>query len=126
MRHVAEARVTEWLHGLGSARHQLVAVDRQPTPVVDNGTVYAMGYADRVKVGWTGRTTGWRLRQMQPFYPETLIVFGSCPGTRGDEARFHGLFRLHQIRGEWFLREGAVAAWIEAGCPVQSDPAQPA
>lgn len=82
------------------------------------GQIYALGYADRVKIGWTGVDPNWRRVNLQRSYPETLVLFGSSPGYMHDEKALHAQFAEHRIRGEWFLREGAVAAWIEAGCPA--------
>ncbi len=90
------------------------------------GQVYALGYADRVKVGWSGVDPNWRRTQLQRTYPETLVLFGASPGYMNDEKALHAQFAAHRIRGEWLLREGLVAAWIEAGCPARFEAPVPA
>lgn len=114
----AESLLTEWMKETAATRAP--GADRPPnwTSFAVLGDVYALGYGDRVKIGWSSIDPNWRREQMQRTYPETLVLFGFSPGYMRDEKALHAQFAAHRIRGEWFLREGGVAAWIEAGCPA--------
>lgn len=115
----AKLRLTDWLEEVAALRPaNPIGLDVWTATGV-LGHVYALGYANRVKIGWTGVDPDWRRVNLQPTYPETLVLFGSSPGHMHDEKALHAQFAKHRIRGEWFLREGLVAAWIDAGCPAQ-------
>lgn len=81
------------------------------------GVVYAVGFANYVKIGFTIRGLAWRLRSLQPGVPEPLEVYGSFKGTHFDEIFLLGKFIEYRTIGEWHRHEGALAEWIAEGCP---------
>lgn len=88
------------------------------SPNLRIGHVYVIGFASYVKIGWSGHVAG-RMKEIQSLVPDELVLFASIGGlSRFDEARLHERFATYRTRGEWFRREGELAAWIEAGCPL--------
>ena len=41
----------------------------------------------------------------------------TIPGSRHTEFRTHQWFEPHRQRGEWYRREGALAKFLDDGCP---------
>lgn len=81
--------------------------------------VYVVGFGPYVKIGFTADHFERRLRGLNGGFPEKLEAYARiCGATRADEKRLHNRFASSRLQGEWFRREGAVADWIEAGCPL--------
>lgn len=89
--------------------------DEQGATPPYRGTVYVVGFANYVKIGFSIDLFG-RLKALQEGTPELLVVYAKIPGTMADERAFHKRFASHRLRGEWFRKEGSLAAWIEGGC----------
>lgn len=86
-------------------------------------TVYVVGYARYVKIGFSTDFAERYLDLQEPL-PVQLVVYASFPGSVADERRLHARFARHRSRGEWFFKRGELRRWIEAGCPA--DPPSPA
>jgi hypothetical protein len=88
---------------------------RPPLPSANNdcaGTVYFIGNANSgpVKIGFTSHSDPkHRLSQLQTASPDTLKVLGEIGGTIKVERRIHSFLLFHNVRGEWFEREPALA-----------------
>lgn len=81
------------------------------------GLVYVIGFGDYVKIGFTTNLNN-RLPVLQTGMPEKLTLYGTiADAEQADERRLHRRFAAHRLQGEWFRKEGELAAWIEAGCP---------
>jgi T5orf172 domain len=81
------------------------------------GSVYIIGFADYVKIGFTRNFRG-RMTELRVAMPEDPTVYGLIRGVEPiEEARMHHRFEKYWLRREWFRKEGELAAWIEAGCP---------
>src|SRR5689334_20787571 len=70
----------------------------------DYGWVYFIHAPEvsRTKVGWTINNPQHRMAELQTGSPCELFLDGVIPGRSGDEAKFHGLFKNHNVAGEWF------------------------
>ena len=79
--------------------------------------VYVVGFGSHVKIGFTTEINN-RLYDLRKGVPEPLIVVSVRGGTRKDEAALHRRFAKYRSNGEWFRREGELAAWIDDGCPL--------
>lgn len=79
--------------------------------------VYAMEGGGLVKIGFT-QDIIYRLRCIRAMSPVPITLIIDVAGTRQDEKALHRRFAAYRSHGEWFRIEGAVAAWIEAGCPL--------
>lgn len=72
------------------------------------GVVYLVsevgnGFMEAVKVGWTSKTPPEsRMGDYQAGNPRKLVMLGTLPGTKADEAALHQRFIEHNILGEWF------------------------
>ena len=86
--------------------------------LVPAGIVYVVGFGPYVKIGFTRDRVEWRVAELQVGCPETIQIIATINGGFSDEARLHRRFADIRLRGEWFKREGAVAAWIDEGCPL--------
>ena len=85
--------------------------DRRPEKCV-----YAIGFDDYVKIGRSDHFPH-RLVDLQLGVPETLTVYGTIAGAGSElEAQLHRQFAPYHLRGEWFCKEGELAAWIDGGC----------
>jgi hypothetical protein len=82
------------------------------------GTIYVVGFADYVKIGFTSGPLEYRLSAIQTGAPEQLVVYARLQGTMADEAKLHRRFKHLRTYGEWFKFDGDVAEWIEGGCPL--------
>lgn len=80
--------------------------------------VYLIGFDSWVKIGYTGTSVKKRLEGLQTSIPIKLQLIHSMPGSLELEARLHLRFSQYRRQGEWFAREGDLAAWIDAGCPL--------
>ena len=50
-----------------------------------------------------------RLRELQTSNGESLVLLGSRPGTRADEAELHEVYADLRVRGEWFTETPELA-----------------
>ena len=81
------------------------------------GKVYLAGFGTYVKIGFTSASKiEYRLSEIQTGCPEKLTVFALNDGTCATEATLHRRFSDLRTHGEWFRREGDLAAWIDGGC----------
>ncbi|TXM53607.1 GIY-YIG nuclease family protein [Methylobacterium sp. WL120] len=120
---IAKERFRKWALDLGcrSIEQSLQgSLGPMSNPRRPDGSIYAIGYDDKVKIGWSAVPPRQRMATLQIGCPEDLILFGSRPGTVAEERQLHREFAHLRIRGEWFRREGVVAAWIEACRPRAS------
>ena len=88
--------------------------------VVPSGFVYLIGFDSWVKIGYTAKSVKQRMDGLQTAIPIKLQLINSMPGTMRLEAKLHQCFAEYRRQGEWFVREGALADWIEKGCPVDA------
>lgn len=123
----AKERFRNWLVEIGSRSYAhsvrghlggMLANPKRPS-----GTIYAIGYGDKVKIGWTSGLARYRLDSLQTGCPENLDLLVSRPGSRADERALHRKFAAHHIRGEWFRIEGPVGEWIDGINRERSDEA---
>jgi hypothetical protein len=102
---------------MSKGRHERL----RPKAPARRGFVYVLAAEDRperVKIGFAANVTS-RIRGLQTGCPAPLRLVASVPATTADERRLHHeTFPAYREHGEWFRREGDVAAWIEAGCPL--------
>lgn len=82
------------------------------------GTVYLVGFGPYVKIGFTAGGMANRIAALQTGCPEKLETFAELDGSTTMERELHARFGDRHIHGDWFRREGALAEWIEAGCPL--------
>jgi predicted DNA-binding transcriptional regulator AlpA len=80
------------------------------------GEVYVVTFAQFVKIGWSSDVLR-RIAEIELNLPERLAVRATIKGDRRLERELHSRFVSLRTKGEWFRREGDLAAWIEAGCP---------
>lgn len=93
------------------------AADGAPAASQIREWVYLIGYDDWVKIGFTSTSVERRLGGLQTGIPVKLTLIHSMPGSLALEAELHLRFAEYRAVGEWFRREGRLAAWIDAGCP---------
>lgn len=80
--------------------------------------IYIVGFNSYVKIGFTTDLKR-RLASLQTGLPELLVLYASIKRVKkADEARLHIRFAAYRLQGEWFRKEGDLATWIEAGCPL--------
>lgn len=84
----------------------------------DWGYVYVIEVEGWIKIGWSKPVID-RLGALQTGFPGELQIHGILPGVPRLEKQFHRRFRAYRKRGEWFERKGALARWIDEGCPIQ-------
>lgn len=80
----------------------------------DYGFVYAVGFARYVKIGFTKDIES-RLAQLQTAAPLDLTVYRTMRGCQRDERNLHARFKNSRLRGEWFMMDRPVAAWVRGG-----------
>ena len=115
---IAKERFRAWALEVGSQSHEQ-AMRGHLGPMSSNpgnpdGVIYAIGYGDKVKVGWARTSARDRLKALQIGCPEDLVLMGQRQGTVADERVLHRRFAQWRIRGEWFRLEGDVADWISS------------
>lgn len=104
---IGEERLWKW----GNVKH--IAPQQPP-----KGFVYVIGFSHYVKIGYTTNINS-RLTVIQTYVPEKIKIYGTIEhATIDDEAQLHERFVALRLEGEWFRKEGELAAWIEAGCPL--------
>lgn len=87
-----------------------------PTPnykVEPRKGVYVVGFGPYVKIGIT---TNLDLRMSGLQTPEPVTLYALLPGWAREEQELHARFAEYRMQGEWFLRKGALAEWIDGGC----------
>jgi T5orf172 domain len=112
-----DARGEDWMTPIADY-HELQAQRaleaRPPQRSRGTGTIYALGNNNgQVKIGWTGRPLGERVRDLSLASGVHLEVLGTIPGTQDDEAAIHQRFAAARGHGEWFKRTPEINAWIE-------------
>lgn len=75
--------------------------------------VYVAGFGSYVKIGITTNLDS-RMAQLQT--PEPMMVYALLDGWAAEERELHERFSEYRLRGEWFRRDGQLAAWINSGC----------
>jgi len=75
--------------------------------------VYVIGFGPYVKIGVTTNLDG-RMSQLQT--PEPVCLYALLDGWLREERELHKRFAEHRLQGEWFLRKGSLAEWIDGGC----------
>lgn len=82
-----------------------------------NGWIYIVGFLNYVKIGFTSKSSiQERIATLQTGCPEKLTVIASFKGSKQHEDGYHLRFAALNTQGEWFKREGELAAWIDGGC----------
>lgn len=82
------------------------------------GTIYVVGFALYVKIGFTTGPLEYRLPALQVGCPERIEVLATHVGKIELERSLHRRFASQRSYGEWFRRVGKLAEWIEVGCPI--------
>ena len=84
------------------------------------GHVYVVGFADYVKIGWSGNVAK-RLFEIQAHAPEPLVLYKLIPAVFGSDAErvLHQKFDHVRLRGEWFALSHGLPEWIVDGCLMQ-------
>lgn len=80
-------------------------------------TIYLLGFDRWVKIGFTTSSVQKRAEAIQTGLPFKLEIIATLAGTPDIERQLHRRFAAYRAQGEWFSREGDLAAWIDAGCP---------
>jgi hypothetical protein len=83
-------------------------------------SIYVVGFDRYVKIGITERDVQYRVAGLQTGCPEKLEIYAAFRGDLILEKALHERFAHLRRNGEWFLREGDLAEWIEKGCPVDA------
>lgn len=89
--------------------------------------MYVVGTVDAVKIG-TSTQLATRIGSLQHMSPVSLTLLAHFEGSYGTEQWLHGRFHAYRTHGEWFRREGELAAWVDclvalmqAGGPTRSE-----
>lgn len=97
------------------------AAGLHPAPVYSvprkAGWIYVIQSGEFIKIGFATDVAK-RVRGLETGSPHPIAVLHEMRGTLEDEARFHGRFASYRVRGEWFRKDGDLAAWMEAGFPT--------
>ena len=64
--------------------------------------VYAVRVQEFIKIGFTGRGTDQRMKEMQTGNPYVLELIGCADGSMEAETAIHRLLKPYNVRGEWF------------------------
>jgi Meiotically up-regulated gene 113 len=72
----------------------------------NKGTIYVVGFANYVKIGFTSGPLVFRIAAIQTGSPEVLAVIAEIAGPRAIERNLHRRFARFRLNGEWFRREG--------------------
>jgi hypothetical protein len=97
------------------------AMGTTQAPVI--GSIYVIGFADYVKIGISADLDK-RIKALQTAIPEKLTVYATIDAGEnyGDlEMALHARFAAFRRNGEWFSKEGELADWIAAGCPIDDN-----
>jgi hypothetical protein len=87
---------------------------RRPGDADRRAGVYVVGFGPYVKIGVTRNLTE-RMAQIQT--PEKVNLYAFFDGERSSyEGFLHRRFDEYRMHGEWFRRDGDLAAWINGGC----------
>jgi hypothetical protein len=105
----AEAAIQEYANG--TYRPERPKGPTRTYKVEPRKGVYVVGFGPYVKIGITSNLDV-RLSALQT--PEPVSVFALLPGWVREERELHIRFAEYRLQGEWFLRKGALADWIEA------------
>lgn len=115
------AKITrEWTFDEARLREFALTFKRpkRPNPLYPVGDIYVVGFQSYIKIGFTGDRKK-RLGQLQSGIPVKLVIYKIIENiAREFEERLHERFAAYRLEGEWFRKEGDVAAWIKAGCPL--------
>jgi T5orf172 domain len=87
-----------------------------PTPVYKTqprAGVYVIGFGPYVKIGVTTNIDA-RMSGLQT--PEPVKLYALLNGWAKEERALHTRFAEYRLQGEWFLRKGTLAEWIDGGC----------
>lgn len=77
------------------------------------GFVYAIGDAERVKIGYSANPSQ-RFSKLQTDSAVRCEIIGTVLATMNQERELHRLLAAYRLHREWFRREGAVAAFCDA------------
>ncbi len=79
----------------------------------DAAEVYVVGFDSYVKIG-VSKDAARRIAELQAGLPAELTIYKIFGySNRNDEQRYHSQFAEYRTRGEWYLLEGALAAWVD-------------
>lgn len=92
-------------------------------PTNGGGKVYLIGNALWIKIGFTTRRVDQRMAEFHTGVPVAVRPIRAFKGDRELEREMHKRFAHLRESGEWFRREGTLAAWITQGCPLDNVPA---
>ncbi len=95
-----------------------------PRPKVDQkhavGWVYFALCGEMIKIGHSRRLAK-RLQVLRSSNPEGAELLGVIPGTVAAEQNIHSLFRVQQVRAEWFSDSPALRTYIAEHCdPIEA------
>lgn len=94
----------------------------EPLPKV---TIYFIEAGSYVKIGMTAGDVRLRLANLATSHYEELRLLATIPNAPASlEFELHRRFAELRVRGEWFLHDGELAAWIEDGCPLPDEAAR--
>ncbi len=99
-------------------RRKRAIIEVPPLGPNQYGHVYVTGYADYVKIGWSGNVAK-RLFEIQAHAPEPLVLYKIIPGGPDAERALHQRFAHLRLRGEWFALSHGVREWVNDGCPMR-------
>lgn len=88
-------------------RHHIKHVQVEP-----HGVVYFIGFAGYVKIGFTKKPLPRRVAEIQTGSPERLTIYRFVRGSRDLETEFQNRFAMHHSHGEWYRRDGELAAFL--------------
>lgn len=77
--------------------------------------VYVIGYGPYIKIG-ISLNVDERISAIQTSAPEKLHLYAIIDGWIFEEKSLHTRFSEYRLRGEWFRKDGDLAAWINGGC----------
>lgn len=86
-----------------------------PLDAADEGHVYVVGSANRVKIGWSTKVID-RLSAIQSASAQALLVYAMIPAPEALERELHERFKSYRSHGEWFDIRGALLTWLVSGC----------
>jgi len=91
-------------------------IDRRLQRLPQVGMIYVIGFDHYVKIGFSFGPIQYRLSAIQVGCPRKLQVYAEIEGTFPEEKALHRRFAAYSTHGEWFVKTGNLAAWIEGGC----------